>query len=191
MIKTIEKKQQRRLAIVILVLFVGVFFSITALPIWLANTSQQAIIDQLHDRLLRFRQVATSDASLRPQYEELKRSQMSVGHYLKSDTVAVAGAEMQRMVKDIATANRAQVISTQILPAGQEQGFMRIAIKVRLRGTVQGVFQSIYDIETSEVFLFLDNVSMRDSTPARRPRQLAIKQMDTDFDLIAYMPDIS
>ena len=191
MIKTIEKKQQRRLAIVILVLFVGVFFSITALPIWLANTSQQAIIDQLHDRLLRFRQVATSDASLRPQYEELKRSQMSVGHYLKSDTVAVAGAELQRMVKDIATANRAQVISTQILPAGQEQGFIRIAIKVRLRGTLQGVFQSIYDIETSEVFLFLDNVSMRDSTPARRPRQLAIKQMDTDFDLIAYMPDIS
>jgi len=191
MIKTIEKQQQRRLAIVMLIIFVGVFFSITALPIWLANTSHQANIDRLHDRLLRFRQVATSDASLRPQYEELKRSQMSVGHYLKSDTVAVAGAELQRMVKDIATANRAQVISTQILPAGQEQGFIRIAIKVRLRGTLQGVLQSIYDIETSEVFLFLDNVSMRDSTPARRPRQLAIKQMDTDFDLIAYMPDIS
>ncbi|MDH3577286.1 MAG: type II secretion system protein GspM [Gammaproteobacteria bacterium] len=190
MIKTIEKQQQRRLAIVMLIIFVGVFFSITALPIWLANTSHQANIDRLHDRLLRFRQVATSDASLRPQYEELKRSQMSVGHYLKSDTVAVAGAELQRMVKDIATANRAQVISTQILSAGQEQGFIRIAIKVRLRGTVQGVLQSIYDIETSEVFLFLDNVSMRDSTPARRPRQLAIKQMDTDFDLIAYMPDI-
>jgi len=190
MIKTIEKQQQRRLAIVMLIIFVGVFFSITALPIWLANTSHQANIDRLHDRLLRFRQVATSDASLRPQYEELKRSQMSVGHYLKSDTVAVAGAELQRMVKDIATANRAQVISTQILPAGQEQGFIRIAIKVRLRGTLQGVLQSIYDIETSEVFLFLDNVSMRDSTPARRPRQLAIKQMDTDFDLIAYMPDI-
>lgn len=191
MIKTIEKQQQRRLAIVMLIIFVGVFFSITALPIWLANTSHQANIDRLHDRLLRFRQVATSDASLRPQYEELKRSQMSVGHYLKSDTVAVAGAELQRMVKDIATANRAQVISTQILSAGQEQGFIRIAIKVRLRGTLQGVLQSIYDIETSEVFLFLDNVSMRDSTPARRPRQLAIKQMDTDFDLIAYMPDIS
>lgn len=191
MIETIEKKRQRQLAIVILIILLGAFFSITALPIWLANASRQANIEQLHDRLLRFRQVATSDASLRPQYEDLKRSQMSDGHFLKSDTVAVAGAELQRMIKDITTANLAQVISTQILPAGQEQGFIRITIKVRLRGTLPSVLQSIYDIETSEVFLFLDNVSMRDSTPARRPRQLAIKQMDTDFDLIAYMPDLS
>jgi len=53
------------------------------------------------------------------------------------------------------------------------------------------VLRSFYDMETNDIFLFLDNISMRDSTAARRPRQIEIRQMDADFDLIAYMPDIS
>jgi len=190
-IEALGKKQQRQLAIAILLIFLGLVFGITALPLWLTNASHQANIDQLHDRLQRFRQVAARDSSLRPKYEQLKRSQLSDGHYLKSDTVAVAGAELQRMVKDIATENRAQLLSTQILPAGQEQGFIRIALKVRLRGTLPSILQAFYEIETSEVFLFLDNVSLRDSAAGRRLRPVAIKQMDTDFDLVAFMPDIS
>ena len=192
MIKALDEKQQRQMAIVILVAFVGIVLSLTALPLWLANSSRQSNIDQLYDRLQRFRQVAEQDSSLRPEYEQLKRSQLSDGHYLKSDTVAVAGAELQRMIKDITTANRAQVLSTQILPARQEQGFIRIALKVRLRGTLPSILKSFYDIETGEVFLFLDSVSLRDSAGGRRrPGQIAIQQMDTDFDLIAFMPDIS
>ena len=179
------------MAIAILVALLSVVSGLTALPLWLANSSQQANIDQLQDRLQRFRRVADRDSSLHPKYEQLRRSQISDGHYLKSDTVAVAGAELQRMGKERTTLNRAQVLSTQILPAGKEQGFIRIALKVRLRGTLPSILKSFYDIETNEVFLFLNSVSLRDSAGGRRPRQIAIKQMDTDFDLIAFMPDIS
>lgn len=190
MIAALTEKQQRRLAISIFVVFCSIVLGVTVLPLWFANASHQATIDQLQDRLQRLHQVADMDGSLRPKYEQLKRSQLSNGHYLKSDTVAVAGAELQRMIKTITAANRAQVLSTQILPAGQEQGFIRVAIKVRLRGTLPAILQSLYDLETNEVFLFLDNVSLRDSTGPLRPRQLAIKQADADFDLIAFMPDL-
>lgn len=191
MIKTLDKKRQRQLAIVLLLVGVSLLLGATALPLWHVNTSQQANIDQLNDRLQRYRAVVARDASLRPQFERLKRAQLSDGHYLKADTVAVAGAELQRMVKDIAGANQAQMLSTQILPAGSEQGFIRVAIKVRLRGTLPAILHSFYDIETNEVFLFLDNVSLRDSAGGRRLAPVAIRQMDTDFDLVAYMPDIS
>ena len=188
MIAALNEKQQRRLAIAIFVVFGAAVLAVTVLPLWFANAAHQAKIDQMQNQLQRFHQVADVDGNLRPEFERLKRSLLSDGHYLQSDTVAVAGAELQRMIKVITTANQAQVLSTQILPAGQEQGFIRVTIKVRLRGTLPAILQSLYDLETNEVFLFLDNVSLRDSAGQRRSTQFQVKQADADFDLIAFMP---
>lgn len=178
-------------AIAILVAAVGILLAATALPLWLVNASQREEVDQLHERLERLSQVAGMDADLRPKFSELRESQLSNGHYLKSDTVAVAGAELQRIVKDIAAANQTQLISTQILPSNNEAGFIRIGLKVHLRGSLKGVLQSIYEIETGEVFLFPENLSLRDSGIRPRPRQIVKKQMDATFELVGYMPDIS
>lgn len=191
MIARLDNKQRQQLAIALLAAAVVVILSLTAVPIWLANASYRSDIDQLHGRLQTYYRVAARDADLLPQFEQLKQSQLSDGHYLRSETAAVAGAELQRMAKEITGANQVQILSTQIMPASHEQGFIKVTLKVRLRGTLKGVLRSLYDMETNDIFLFLDNISMRDSTAARRPRQIVIKQMETDFDLIAYMPDIS
>ncbi len=190
MIRQLDNKQRQQLAVALLVVVLGIILSVTAMPLWLANASYRADIDQLNTRLQTYRRVTTRDANLLPQFEQLKHSQLTDGHYLRSETAAVAGAELQRMVKEIAAANQAQILSTQILPASPEQGFVQITLKVRLRGTYEGVLRSLYDMETNDIFLFLDNISMRDSTAARRPRQIEIRIMDADFDLVAYMPDI-
>ncbi|MDH3350435.1 MAG: type II secretion system protein GspM [Gammaproteobacteria bacterium] len=191
MIRQLGDKQRQRLAIALLIAALGIILSVTAMPIWVANATYRDNIDELNDRLQTYNRVATRDADLLPQFEQLKHSQLTDGHYLRSETVAVAGAELQRMVKEIAAANRAQLLSTQILPASREQGFVQVTLKVRLRGTLEGVLRSFYDMETKDVYLFLDNISMRNSTAVRRPRQIAIQQMDADFDLVAYMPDIT
>lgn len=190
MIGQLNNKQRQQLAIALLVVALGIILSVTAMPLWLANASYRVEIDQLNTRLQTYRRVTTRDANLLPQFEQLKHSQLTDGHYLRSETAAVAGAELQRMVKEIAGANQAQILSTQILPASPGQGFVQITLKVRLRGTLEGVLRSFYDMETNDIFLFLDNISMRDSTAPRRPRQIEIRQMDADFDLVAYMPDI-
>ena len=186
-----DKRLQSWAAIAILVAAVGILLAATALPLWLVNASQREEVDQIHGRLQRLSQVAGMDADLRPKFSELRESQLSNGHYLKSDTVAVAGAELQRIVKDIAAANQTQLISTQILPSNNEAGFIRIGLKVHLRGSLKGVLQSIYEIETGEVFLFPENLSLRDSGIRPRPRQIVKKQMDATFELVGYMPDIS
>jgi general secretion pathway protein M len=189
-IKQLDNKQRQQLAVALLVVVLGIILSVTAMPLWLANASYRADIDQLNTRLQTYHLVTTRDANLLPQFEQLKHSQLTDGHYLRSETAAVAGAELQRMVKEIAGANQAQILSTQILPASPGQGFVQITLRVRLRGTFEGVLRSLYDMETNDIFLFLDNISMRDSTAARRPRQIEIRKMDADFDLVAYMPDI-
>lgn len=186
---TLDKKRQRQLAVGLLVAVVLVLLSLTAVPIWAANSSRQARLDDGMERLQRYEQIAARDEKLLPQYEALIRQQKSAGNHLRSDTPAVAGAELQRLVKTIASANSTQIMSTQILPIAEEHGFVRVALNVRLRGTLPAIIKSFYDIETDDVFMFLDNVSLRDNMIGRSDP--VVRQMDAEFELIAYMPETS
>lgn len=191
MIDRLDARLQRRLAAGLLVAAVVAVLGVTVLPVWSANASRQATLDELQERLQRYEHVAARDQSLLPEYEALRERQMAAGNYLKSGTVAVAGAELQRRMTDIAAANQVQILSTQILPPAGETGFVRIAIKVRLRGPLPALLQSLYDIETDEVFMFLDHISMTDRMAGRSTNQTGMRPMDAEFELAAYMPDVS
>lgn len=191
MIIDLDTKQQRQLAIGILVLAVFLLLSVTVGPVWYANASRQALLDEAQERLTRYEQIAARDKELLPQYEALRQAQKSAGNQLRSDTAAVAGAELQRRVKDITAVHQAQIISTQILPVASEEGFVRIALRVRLRGALPSLLESIYDIETNDVHMFLDNLSLRNNSAGMRQRQLVVRPMEAEFDLIAYMPEES
>ena len=189
MIGKLQKKQSRQLAIGILAGAVIGALAITAGPVWLANASRQAALDDAHERLGRYQQIAARDQELLPQYQALLQKQRAAGNHLRSETSAVAGAELQRLVKAITGGNKAQILSTQLLPVSEEQGFLRVALKVRLRGTLPSILQSLYDIETDEVHMFVDNLALRDNMIGRSREQ--IRPMDAEFELVAYMPEAS
>lgn len=191
MIANLDQKQQRQLAVAILITVVVVVLGVTAGPAWYANASRQAALDEAQERMLRYEQIAVRDKELLPQYEALRQAQKSAGNQLRSDTAAVAGAELQRRVKEITAANQAQIVSTQILPVASEEGFVRIALRVRLRGVLPSILRSLYDIETNKVHMFLDNLLLRNNAAGLRQRQLLIRPMEAEFDLIAYMPEES
>jgi general secretion pathway protein M len=188
MIDKLDARQQRQLAIAILALFVLAFLAVTAGPVWYANATRQAALDDAQARLERYEEIAARDRELLPQYEALRRAQKSAGNQLRSDTVAVAGAELQRRVKDITARHQAQIASTQILAPADEQGFVRVALRVRLRAELQSLLRSLYDIETNDVHMFIDNLSLRNDAAGLRQRQTQARPMEAEFDLIAYMP---
>jgi len=191
MIAKLDSNQQRQLAIGILAIVVATGLFLTIGPIWTANASRQATLDQAFERLQRYEQIAARDEALLPQYESIRNAQKSSGNHLRSDTVAVAGAELQRRVKTITATNKAQIVSTQILPPADEQGFIRVAIKVRLRGELPAILQSFYDIETNGVYMFVENVSLRDNLAGRQQFKVQVHPMDAEFELVAYMPETS
>ena len=53
------------------------------------------------------------------------------------------------------------------------------------------ILRSLYDIETNDVHMFLDNLSLRNNAAGLRQRQLLNRPMEAEFDLIAYMPEES
>jgi general secretion pathway protein M len=189
MIEKFDRKQQRQLAIGILAGVVALAIMLTAGPLWYANASRQASLDEVHERLQRYRQISARDRELLPQYQVLLNRQRSAGNHLRSETSAVAGAELQRLVKTITGRYQAQILSTQLLPVSEEQGFLRVALKVRLRGDLAAILQSLYEIETDDVYMFVDNVALRDDMIGRT--SVRIRPMDAEFELVAYMPEAS
>ncbi len=189
MIDTLSQRQRRVLAVATLVLLVALVTAATVLPLWLTNRHYQQDIATLEGRLQKLQRLALAGDTLHPQYEQLKRWQASDVRYLQSANESLAAAELQRVVKRIVTAHRAEVLSTQIVPPAQEQGFTRVALKVRLRGTLESVVSVFYSIETDKLFLFLNKVSIRALGARYQRRNIVTRQnLDVDFELIGYMP---
>lgn len=188
MIETLSEQQRKWLALGILALAVLVLVSLTVAPVWSTNRHYQDTITQLQERLERTRRIVAVGNQLQSQLDRLKRSQAAVAHTLESRTPALAGAELQRILNRIVAANDADVLSTQILPSREEQEFVRIALKVRMRGSLQGLVEAFYALETGEPFLFLDNVSIRSLYRRARGPSAAISTLETDFELIGYIP---
>ena len=192
MIEKLDRKQRRLLALAILLLALALVFSITVLPVLLANQHYRDTIAGLEGRLQQLQRAAAIGDALQPQYEQLKRWKTSDAQYLKSNSAALAAAELQRLVKRIIVSKNAEVVSTQILTTRQEEGFDRVALKVRIRGELENIVQAFHVLETGEPFVFLDNVSVRASRGRRlRGQAPTLQTMDIDMELIAYMPHSS
>jgi general secretion pathway protein M len=187
-IEKLNPRQRRLLALGILVLALGAVFGVTVLPVLLANQHYQDTITAQKSRLQQLQRAATIGDALKPQYEQLKRWQTTDAQYLKSNSAALAAAELQRLVKRIVVAKNAEVVSTQILTTRQEEGFDSVALKVRIRGGLENIVQAFHVIETGDPFVFLDNVSVRAGRGRRvRGKVAALQTLDIDMELIGYM----
>ncbi len=185
----LNKTQSRLLALLILGALIALVVVLTVMPVWSANRHYSEVISGQEGRLEQLQRSAAIGASLQGRHDQLRRWQASDTQYLKSTSEALAGAELQRVVKRISVAQKAQLLSTQILPSQEEGGFTRVSLKVRIRGTLEQIVRVIHALETSTPFLFLDKVSLRShgSLRSRLAKGAAVGTLDTDFDLIGYM----
>jgi len=185
MIEQLTDDQQKQLALAILITLLALLISFIVVPLWSVNASGQERIQDIQERLVELQQIMDEDVNIRPRLESLHRAQINNGHYLKNTTETRAAAELQHLVKTITGRNKAAVTRTQILPATEELGFTRIALNVHLRGSMRGIVESIYDIESNEPLLFLDDLHLRDTS--RIFSAATAKQIDAEFELVAYM----
>lgn len=184
-----ETQGRRLLALLILFLVIAVVGAVTVLPLWSANRYYDEAIASMQDRLEKLQRASAMSAGLQAQYDQLKRWQVADAHYLASGSAALAGAELQRIIKRIAASNDAELVSTQILPVRQAEAFAQVTLKARMRGTLTSMTQIFYAIETGEPFLFLDKVSLWQRGGRRHLRGVvtAPELLDVDIELTGYM----
>jgi general secretion pathway protein M len=183
------KKIYRQLsALLILLLLAAALTSVTILPLWWINRHYSTSIDALQGRLEALQRVAAAGPALRAEYEQLQRLRSTDRHRLQGGSESLAAAELQRLLKRIAMTQKMEVYSIQNLPARKEHDFTRIALKVRMRGTLENIVGFFYTIETGEPFLFMDNISIRRLARQLRSASAARQMLETDFELVGYIP---
>lgn len=190
MIHALTPRQRRLLALAILTLVLVVIFTLAVAPLWALNRHYVDRIDGLERRLEVLQRTVAAGSGLRVQHEQLKQALAGDRHYLKSNTEALAAADLQGIIKRVAGTSGMDVLSTQILPAIDESDFTGIVLKVRMQGSLENLVKVFHTLEAGQPYLFLDNVSIRSSGVRRRQSNRTVntaQMLQVDFDLIGYM----
>ena len=200
MMDNLSVGKRRGLALLILVVVAGLAYSVTVTPLLSLKRDYSDRIDNLERRLRIVDNKLARGDSLRARQAVLKQQMERNDHYLKSNTEALAGADLQRIIKRLAQLNQCEILSTQPLPSIQESGFNAVSLKVRMRGKLDNFVRIFHALETGTPYLFLDDLSIRSriqhsrrielndraNANARRVIDL-VETLDVEFDLTGYM----
>lgn len=100
----------------------------------------------------------------RPALERQRDALKSAGSpdYLQGTTPALAGAELQARLTDLATARGARVQSAQVMEEREEEGgFRRIAVQLRLGADPRALRDLLHAVESGRPRLLVDGLAIR------------------------------
>lgn len=185
-VDSLADSERRILAVGVFLILVSALLIGLIAPVWVTNTGFNARIEEAQLRLSKLESLAAQGNDLRARFNELSRDRLRRGHLLNSESEAMAAAELQRIVKAIAADNGTQLMSTQILPASEDEDFTKISLRVRINGPLPGLIEGIYDLEAEAVLLFLENLTLSESSSRRLRTRAVVRQFEASYDLIAY-----
>jgi general secretion pathway protein M len=83
-------------------------------------------------------------------------------HYVHpaSTEAGQAGNEALQRVRDLASANKLDVVSSQVLPAREENGLERIGLNLRVEGPYDGVTKFLQDLARVQPVIYNDSMQL-------------------------------
>lgn len=158
---TKDPATRRRLALGLLVIAVAALWLLVAAPIIDAFATQAREREEVQALLLQYRTVAAQRPLLERRAEELAQAGSANAAYLGAVSDGVAGATVQRLLKQALDRAGAELQSSLVLPVRPDDGFRRIGIRVQMTGTVEVLRKALRQIETGQPVLFIDGLEIR------------------------------
>ncbi|PVV14553.1 MAG: hypothetical protein B6D72_03645 [gamma proteobacterium symbiont of Ctena orbiculata] len=193
MLSSLTPRQSRALAGSILLLLVAALLILLIYPVWSMNKRYEGQIEDTQFQTQRYRRIAVQDDRYQLEFNKLKLNQKSDLRYLQSKTDSLANAELQRKIKQVVSAGRGEIISTQTVQVSQDEMLRGVAIRVRMKSTLENLTKILHQLETQKPYLFIDNITLRSRNLARRrlpnKQQLteAIRVLELDFLVVGYL----
>jgi general secretion pathway protein M len=181
----------RTLAVVLLgIALLGAYRLIIA-PLVIAYRDGQSRIEQAKELLQRYEALAEQRSLLADRLAEQQERSASAAGYLTGPSDALAAAELQERVKSVVEGAGGELRSTQILPAEEleaDLGFRRTTLRVHFVVTIEGLEETLYDLETGQPYLIIDDVTVRQERARRRRREPQRQPMlDVSLELFGYV----
>jgi general secretion pathway protein M len=123
------------------------------------------------DQLYRYQRLVATLPGLRRELEQEQANDDFKAFYFDAETPALAGARLQSEVQEMVRGAGGRPISTQILPVDDSERPPRVRIRTQMQGTTEALLDVLYKIESARPFLFVDQLSIRSTTPRARPQR--------------------
>lgn len=162
----------RLLALALLLLPLALLLRFAVVPAWQAYTAQGERITETRAQLQRYRRLAAQLPALREQVAGLREQQVLTPYLIDAPNSALAAAGVQQRLQDMARAHQGRILSTRVLRSESDGPFERVTVNARMQIQLEGLQAMLYELETSQPYLFVDELSVM-ARAVRRYRRAA------------------
>lgn len=182
-------QRQRALAVALLVIAVVLLLAAILGPIVLLHRHYSTAIDDLTDRLERYRRVAAQAPELRRALDVLKAKD-GRRFYLKNTAPNLAGAELADLVRSAIENNGGRITTSQNPGARDEGPFRQITVNVQFFASTPALAKILRALDAHTPYLIVDNLSVRPLNAFRgfkpAPGQEPENNVQMDVSALAY-----
>ena len=185
-----EENLHRWLALGLLLGIVLLLAAVVVAPLISAANDYREQAEELRFRLQRARQIVARKQSVAENLEKLKRQQQTLGFLSSRGTVALASADLQQFVKNAIADAGGQLNSTQVLPVTELDGLQKIAVKVRMKGSIEVLRHVLHEIETSVPLMRVEQLDIRPVRGRRNRKTRRLEptnELNINFQVVTFM----
>jgi general secretion pathway protein M len=180
MMQKLNNKQQRWLAVGLLVGIIILLCAVIFIPWYSAFKSTVDEFDDLMFRVKRYERVIASRDEVLREVEQGREKVNALGYFYTQETSSLVAAELQKRIKAIVQRAGGDITSTQVLPHKDRDELLQITVKVRLSGDMEMLRSLLYDIEVAKPLLTIEEMNITPKTSAFRRRNKAKKNAQND-----------
>lgn len=158
--QTLNNKQQRWLAVGLLL---GTIISIGLLifmPWYNSLTKTLDDIDEQVFRDKRYQRVIASREEVLTEIEQGRKEINSLGYFSAQTKPSLAAAELQKRLKEMVQNADGDISSTQVLPNKDQDGLLRITVKVKLTGDMEMLRNLLFEIDVEKPLMMIENLTI-------------------------------
>ena len=179
--------RQRLLALGILLIGLAALVGALVVPVLLLHRHYDRAIEDLGDKLTRYRRVAAQAPELRTALDAV-RTRDGRKFYLRNTATNLAAAELQELVKAAIENNGGRITTVQIIAPKEDGRFRQIGVNVQLFASTPNLQKILYAIETQQPYLIVDGLTIRPLNAFRgfKPAPGVEPEVSVLLDVIAF-----
>lgn len=166
-------------------------YGLVLVPVIVAYREVGQEIDESQLLLGRYRSLASQQPELSARLTDLEQQAAQAGGYLKGPSDALAAAELQDHARAVIEGAGGSLRSTQILPvsaADAKVPVRRATLRIQLEIDIKGLQKLLYQLETGQPYLFVDQLTVRQQRIRRRSNEPEQEPaLDVTFEVFGYV----
>ena len=178
----------RALAVLLLLIVASVVVAAVAVPAYLLYHRYGEVLTAAEGRIERYLRIASTKGEHQRALDVIKARE-SNRFFLKNSAPNLGGAELTDLVRPMLESNASRLTSIQPVTVKDEGGFRVYSLNVGFNGTPAALQKTLYAIETSIPYLFVENVTLRATVPrGYKPPPNQEPEVTAQIEVQAYGP---